>query len=53
MDGTIRLVALRVIVPTAALATMARRLASPDMADTELAQCSSLVADDDLPLLMN
>jgi hypothetical protein len=33
MDGTVRVVALRVIIPTAELPIMARQLASPDMAD--------------------
>jgi hypothetical protein len=52
MDGrTCRTTALRVIVPTAALPLMAQQLACPDMADTE--QCSDLVSDADLPLLLN
>jgi hypothetical protein len=52
MDGTVRVVALRVVIPTAELQTMARQLATPDIAS----QSSGGVADmpsDDLPRLMN
>jgi hypothetical protein len=48
---THRTVELRLIVPTAELATMARQLACPDMADTE--QCSNLGSDADFRLLLN